>query len=152
MAVATVVNIADGEAPPVGTLLWAKRTMGYGGQQLDRGQVFKCKGLTHDATLYRLGYVALVRGKTYACRECGAEFVDQMLRDTHGKHAHEKRTFTPPPAPEKDPNETMEQYRNRLDEWALMAGRRHDAEEERRERHESEVAPLNLEKTTASRS
>lgn len=148
-----VKTVADGEAPPVGTVLWAKRTMGYGGQELDRGQVFAAKGLLNDSALLRLGYIALVQEgqTTYACRVCGAEFVDQMMRDGHGKKQHEQRVFVPPPAPTKQSGESEDSFRNRLDDWSRRAGAMADAKDESSDKIENDVAPLDLTKTTASR-
>ena len=145
---------AEREAPRTDVLWWSKRTMGYGGQQLDRGQVLKLKGLANDKLLVDLGYVAMIPlgTPTYPCRLCGAEFIDAGLRDGHGKGRHEERPFTPPPPPQREPGESKDAYQNRLDGWAQAAGRMSDAKIEQQDKVENEVAPLDLTKTAASRS
>jgi len=150
-------SVAEREAPPT-ALFWAKRTFGYGERGtteriLDRGQVFKLEGLANDKLLFDLGYIAVVDPgvKPFACRVCGAEFLDTGMRDGHGKFRHEERTFVPPSPPARQDGETKDAYQNRLDEWATMAGKLSDAAMERRDKLEDEVAPLDLTKTAASR-
>jgi hypothetical protein len=145
--------VADREAPPIGALFWAKRTFGYGGQQLDRGQVFKIKGLPNDALLWDLGYVVSVGegAPTFPCRGCGAEFIDMGMRDGHGKTRHESREFIPPSPPRRASEESKDAYQNRLDEWAKQAGAMADAQGDRQSKLEDEVAPLDLTKTAATR-
>lgn len=145
---------AQREAPPVNALYWAKRTMGYGGEELSRGQVFKLKELANDATLFDLGYVALVPkgSSTFACRACGKEFIDMRTRDTHAHHVHETGDYVPPPAPTLQPGESQLDFQNRHDAWAQTVGREADAREVQRDDAEAEVAPLDLTKTEASRS
>ena len=139
-------------AAPVAATYWAKRTFTYGGQLLDRGQVFQLNGLPNDRLLVDLGYVAVADERTFvACRACGLQFLDPSMRDGHAKVRHESRQFVPPPAPERQPGESRDVYQNRLDEWALAAGRMSEATDEARDRVENEVAPLDLTKTTASR-
>lgn len=145
-------SVSEREAPP-DVPMWAKRTFGYGGQQLDRGQVFKFKNLPNDRLLYALGYVSPVPvgAPTFACRVCGATFLDVKMRDSHGRSAHEERAFVPPPAPERQVGESVDAYRNRLDEWSQVAGRMSEAREEQRDKMEDAVAPLDLTKTAASK-
>lgn len=146
-------SVMERQAPPTDALWWSKRTFGYGGQQLDRGQVLKLKQLPNDRLLVDLGYVSLVpKGAArYPCRLCGAEFLDMKMRDAHGKTRHEDRPFVPPAAPERQHGESASAYQNRLDEWALGAGRMADVKAEQRDKLEDEVAPLDLTKTSASR-
>lgn len=146
-------QVADGEAPPLGTVLFCKRAMGYNGKSLARGQVFKSAGLLNDERLYRLGYVGIVVPKTalFPCRVCGAEFIDQGLRDGHGREAHEVKTFVPSPPPSRESGESADMYQNRLDEWAKQAGAQADKHAERRDKVENDVAPLRLDNTAASR-
>lgn len=146
-------SVAEREAPPVSQQFWAKRSFGYGGLSLDRGQVFLIKGLANDGLLRDLGYMApVVKGaSTYACRVCGAEFIDMKMRDGHGKSRHESRPYVPPTPPERQPGESKDVYQNRLDQWAQAAGAAADAAAERQDRMENEVAPLDLTKTRASR-
>lgn len=145
--------VANRETPRAG-VYWAKRTFDYMGKSYDRGQLLRFAGGKNDALMKDLGYVgALEPGTaTYACSKCGAEFVDMGLRDGHGKARHQPRVFAPPPPPQWDPEEeSREMFQNRLDEWARTAGAMADASEETRDRHEDEVAPLDLTKTAASR-
>lgn len=150
-------SVAEREAPPT-ALFWAKRTFGYGVRGhteriLDRGQVFRLEGLANDKLLFDLGYIAAVEpgAKPFACRACGAEFLDMGMRDGHGKMRHEERTFVPPPPPVREHGETKDAYQNRLDEWASMAGRMADEKMEQRDKLEDAIAPLDLTKTAASR-
>lgn len=145
------------EAPRDGAY-WSKRTFGYGvpgttERSLDRGQVFKLEGLANDKLLVDLAYVAEVPvgSSTYACRLCGAEFIDMGMRDGHARFRHETKTFVPPPAPRREYDESSEAYKNRLDEWSLAVGRLADMADEQRDKHEDVVAPLDLTKTAASR-
>jgi hypothetical protein len=73
------------------------------------------------------------------------------LRDGHAKARHVATRFVPPPAPEREPGESIDTYRNRLDEWAKAAGAAADAADDRRDRLEDELAPLDLTKTAAAR-
>jgi hypothetical protein len=104
---------------------WARRPFGYSGRQLDRGQVLTLTGAVNDEKLVRLGYVARVERNdtTYQCAECGAEFIGISERSSHGNTRHRER--------ELDPHEE-------------------DALVERQERMLEQVAPLYLDKTTAS--
>ena len=140
-------------AAPLGVAYWAKRTFRYGQQQLDRGQIFKLQELPNDRLLVDLGYVAVAEDARtfFACRVCGLQFLDSSMRDGHGKFRHDTRTFVPPPAPARQPGESTDAYQNRLDEWALAAGRMSEHAEEQVTRRDDEVAPLDLTKTTASR-
>lgn len=151
-------NVMERAAPPANALCWAKRSFSYGvrgstERALDRGQVFKLEQLPNDRLLLDLGYANLMtKGQTtYACRLCGSEFVDTGMRDGHGKYRHESHTFQPPPPPEKASGESSTAYQNRLDEWAQRAGRMADMQAEQQDKHENEVAPLDLTNTTASR-
>lgn len=147
-------NVMEREAPPVAARFWARRSVGYNGKQYDRGQVGKLAQLQNDRLLLDLGYLVLMDkdAKTFPCRACGEEFVDQGLRDGHGKNRHDGRTaFVPPPRPTVQPGESMASFQNRLDAWAQAAGAQADSNDERKSSQEDQVAPLDLTKTTASR-
>ena len=107
---------------------WAKRPFGYCGQELDRGQVFEFTGARNDEKLKRLGYVNEVpKGATlHECRSCGARFVDEHMRDLHGRQRHPERPRQFSPQEE-------------------------DARAEREEKMLETVAPLNWENTAAAR-
>lgn len=140
-------------APRLDLKYWAKRTFGYGTDDLDRGQVFRLKNEVNDRRLIELGYVTPLEAgvTTYACGVCGVEFIDMGLRDGHGKARHAPRRFVPPAPPIREPGESQDAYQNRLDEWAIAAGRLSDAADERRDKLEDELAPLDLTRTAASR-
>jgi hypothetical protein len=150
-------SAAQREKPRTDVLHWAKRPFSYGptGQvvQLDRGQAFKLLGLQNDSLLCDLGYVEMVDTgvTTFPCRECGAMFIDQRLRDGHGKRAHEEREYVPPPVPTKHPEESAAMYQNRLDEWAKAAGAAADRHDARDDKILDQVAPIDVTKTAASR-
>lgn len=103
----------------------ARRPIGYDGTQLDRGQVFVLTGARNDEKLVRLGYIGPLskRDETYACGECGAEFIGIAERNAHGDERHRTRELTP--------------YEE-------------DQRLERQERLLETVAPLHLDKTLAS--
>lgn len=159
MAHAVAASILRESAPPMDrdapadVPYWAKRTFDYAGASLDRGQVFRLRRTVNDRRLVDLGYVApIAKGATtYECSACGAAFVEMALRDGHAKARHAPRRFVPPPAPIREPGEPQDGYQNRLDEWALMAGKMAEAAEDKRDRIENELAPLDLTKTAASR-
>lgn len=151
------VNLARN---PVNTrsLYWAKRTFGYGvrgetERMLDRGECFLLEDLPNDRLLVSLGYAGELAEDTdtYPCRECGRVFLEQRMRDQHGKDRHETADYMPPPAPVRDPRETDDEFQRRTDAWSLQAGAMADAADGKRAKHEDTVAPLNLENTTASR-
>lgn len=151
---ASLPDAVTRRATPRITSYSALRTFVYGGDQLDRGQVFRLKGLVNDKLMVDLkGYMAPidVEAPTYPCRVCGLHFIDPGLLNGHGKERHEPKRFTPPTPPVREDGESRDNYQNRLDEWALVAGRMSDSAEEQRERIENELAPLDLENTAASR-
>jgi hypothetical protein len=144
------------EAVP-GDYCVARRTFAYTDDlPLDRGQVFRLTGQLNDEKLIRLGYVDPVGQKpktTYPCRVCGKEFVEMGLRDGHGKARHEDETALQRVlvAPERDPAESDDEFQNRLDDHAREAGLMADAAEADRVAQEDRVAPLYMDKTSASR-
>lgn len=152
-------SVMEREAPKATDLFWARRSFDYGvpGQtqrHYDRGQVMRLEGLVNDKLLVDLGYVALLDPKAsrYPCRVCGAEFVEQRMRDGHGKDTHDEKVFVPPRPPERQPGETADGYQNRLDAWAQDAGRMSDSALGRKTELEEQIAPLHMDKTQASRS
>ena len=106
--------------------VWAKRPIGYNGQDIDRGQVFTLAGARNDEKLVRLGYVEPWDGKArdlHECAACGAQFIGGNERQGHYERRH-LRVLTP---------------------------EEEDARAERDERFLNEVAPLRMEMTEASR-
>ena len=146
-------HVAAREAPPTNVKFVALRTFDYGGRALDRGQIFTFAGLPNDGRLRDLRYAApLERGtSSYECGACGAQFTAMGLRDGHAKVRHLKQRFVPPAAPIREPGESIDTYQNRLDDWAKAAGAMADAADDQRDKFENDVAPLDLEKTAASR-
>src|SRR5213595_361959 len=100
--------------------------MEYAGQKLDRGQLFEMRGLVNDDKLVRLEYVYVVDKKTsiLQCGVCGAEFIDLTTQNEQGNRSHRNRFMTP-----DEEDRQFDQQENML----------------------NEVAPLNLENTSASR-
>lgn len=110
--------------PQVAERVVARRPFGYGGAELDWGQVTELRGLENDEKLTRLGYFESFTGReTYTCAECGSEFVGVAHREKHGSLRHRPQPLDP-----------AEQ----------------DRLEEREEKRLEATSPLYLEKTTAS--
>lgn len=108
-----------------GSKVWAKRPIGYGTQEIDRGQVFELAGARNDEKLLRLGYIAPFEGKAkdmVECAACGAQFIGGDERRGH----YEKRHLR------------------------VLSPDEEDARTDREERFLNEVAPLHLDKTEAS--
>lgn len=90
--------------PPV-EWVWARRSFGYDGADIDRGQIFRLKGMRLDEKLVRLGYVQELErdAEHYQCAECGAEFIRIEYRTAHGDLRHQHacicgQVFTSPEA------------------------------------------------------
>ena len=98
----------------------------YGGQKHDRGQLIELCGLPNDEALDRLGYVADVPRDTTLkeCGVCGAKFIDESSRNGHAERRHREHYLTP---------------------------EEEDQEIEREEALLHKTAPLNLDKTAATR-
>ena len=96
----------------------SRRTMKYCGMDLDRGQVFKLKGVVNDEQLGRLGYSVLSPGgmEKKECRYCDAVFVDLNTLNAHGARTHERKPIMPPLDP-RTPKETDVEYQNRLEAY-----------------------------------
>jgi hypothetical protein len=114
---------------------WARRPFGYAGIDLDRGQLFALVGARNDEKLVRLGYCEKLERTLKdinECGTCGSKFIDVGTRDGHVLTRHSQR-------------EDIE---------AVPAGIGEGLEDktgDRREAYLQEVAPLYLDKTTASR-
>ena len=101
---------------------------------------------------YGVNTIAVDDGGTlYECPQCSERFNVAGLRDGHARTRHVKSQYRPPAPPIREPGESIDNYQNRLDEWAKAAGAAADAADERRDNIENEIAPLDLEKTAASR-
>lgn len=105
--------------------VFARRPIGYGDKQMDRGQVFELAGARNDEKLVRLQYVEEWKGKKsdlHECAACGAQFVGGNERQGHYEKRHLRVELSP------------EEEDRRLD---------------REERMLAEVAPLALDKVAA---
>ena len=106
---------------------WSARPMGYGGKQLDFGEVVTLGGLPNDEALVRLGYLREADKKNVdrlpRCGKCGRRFIDESKLNIHGQQAHSGR-----PEPR-----TADEY---------------DRQESEREEVYQAVAPLLLDKTS----
>ena len=107
--------------------VWARRPFTYNGRDLDRGEIFELQKMRNDEKLVRLGYVNEARktGPRHDCRGCERTFADEILRDGHFRRRHRSQQ-------EMNPHE---------EDRAIA----------REEKKLGEVAPLYLDKTTASR-
>lgn len=107
-------------------LHYARRSFRYAETELSRGQIFELRGFINDEKLKRLGYCEPLPAKSdmFECCGCGGKFIGSMERDAHYRTAHLERNLSPDDA---------------------------DAVIERRENLENTVAPLYLDKTTASK-
>lgn len=119
---------------------WARRPMGYGDGELDRGQVFSLSGLVNDRKLDKLGYIVALRptDEVFPCRHCAAKFVGLGELNGHGAKRHsdkDKRADVP-----FSPRGTT------VDETAAQT-----QAFEKEQRQADQVAPLNYDKTEASR-
>ena len=109
---------------------WARRPFDYSDDVgYDRGEfIGPLGGLTNDEALIRLQYVGEFKSKAanprlFPCRECGKKFIEEALREMHGRTRHRARTLSPEQA---------------------------ERAEDKEERMLEQVAPLNLERTKAS--
>lgn len=105
---------------------FARRPFGYGRYGfLDRGRVVELLGAPNDEKLTRLGYLEKLDGRTATCEcgECGSIFIGDAERAAHGRERHVRRELSP------------------FEE---------DQRAERQEKMLNQIAPLYLDKTTAS--
>lgn len=107
----------------------ARRPFLYAGQQLDWMQITETKNALNDEKLLRLEYLIPLTAShpVHECRVCGACFADLRARDTHGRKRHPDPSLLPLTPQEEDAAIDSEE--------AML----------------NVVAPINLEKTTASR-
>lgn len=121
---------------------WDK--FGYCGQMLDRGQIVELKDAVNDEKLLRLGYISEVKERNPSileCGECGAKFLQDAARLSHGRRHHPHRERMPDLAASGVVNPMTGEPNAYVD----VEG---DREEQKRERE----TPLYLDKTEASRS
>ena len=121
-------------------LYWARRPFGYAGEDFDRGQVFAVRGQVNDSKLVRLGYMMPLAptDRTFPCRECGGQFVDESSLNAHGHKRHENRST--------QPNVPLGPGGVTVDETAVES-QKLETEQAQMEK----IAPLNLDKTEANR-
>lgn len=140
----------DREAPR-NVEVWATRPYAYDGVSLDRGQVFRLKGLRNDKLLTDLDYCQAVETPgRFPCRVCASVFMDPWALEGHGKLRHAETRHGPPP-PQRMDEESTVAFEARLDQWSLSIGDAADNDIMRQDKIADEVHPLNLEQTAASR-
>jgi hypothetical protein len=103
---------------------YARRPIpGYGGQELDQGQILTLGGFRNDEQLVRLGYLQPFGGsETYACRLCGRHFVDQRSRQQHGDYRHVERALTPAQQDDREERRLADAPAPFLDQTAASRG------------------------------
>jgi hypothetical protein len=79
----------------IGDKVYASKSFGYAGEQLDQRQVIELKGLRNDEKLLRHGLFKPLPDENtelYECGRCGAKFLTEDARTVHGvkRHAGEK--------------------------------------------------------------
>lgn len=70
---------------PVAEKAYAIKNYGYGGQDLERGEVHIMRGLRNDDRLLKHGFCALLsdRARLYQCDGCGKEFAEEAYYTQH---------------------------------------------------------------------
>lgn len=90
-------RLAVFEVKPLGPMqdvehVWVRyrRGFGYGGDQVDWGQIVKLKGLRNDQKLLELGHFQPLEkdAERFQCGVCGAEFYSDIMRTAHGELRH----------------------------------------------------------------
>lgn len=121
-------------------LYWARRAFDYLGESLDRGQVVALQGGINDKKLDRLGYIVALRrsDEIFPCRFCPAKFVDLNTLNGHGAKRHTDKERRPD-VPYSPRGATVDE--NAAESQAF----------EREQKQADQIAPLNLDKTEASR-
>ena len=133
----------------------------YGSIPLERGRLIRMHGFQNDQKLLRLEYIEeLVNPGAVTpseCGGCGGEFIGMAERDQHFQIKHKDILR----AREKSIHDLTERERSRLlaksgtfgpdDVGIKMASTPGEVDMERIIERENKIAPLNLEKTTASR-
>ena len=133
----------------------------YGTIPLERGRLIRMHGYKKDQTMLRLEYIEEVVDPGMVtpseCGACGGEFIGMAERDLHFQRSHKDILQ----AREKHVRDLTEQERQRLlkktgtfgpeDVGMRMTSTPDEISDERIIERENRIAPLNLEKTTASR-
>lgn len=121
-------------------LYWARRAFDYLGESLDRGQIVSLQGALNDKKLDRLGYITALRrtDQVFPCRYCASQFVDLNTLNAHGakRHSDKERRADVPFSPR---GATVDE--NAAETQAF----------EKEQKAADQIAPLNLDKTAASR-
>jgi hypothetical protein len=116
-------------------------TLTYHGMAYDQGQLLTLMGGARDEQLIRLGYVAVAEKEAVhlraQCGVCGADFLNETMRDRHGRRRHRDRY-----GDELDVTEGMASH--------MGAAAIRDTTGDAEERRLLAEAPLYLEKTKAS--
>lgn len=150
--------------PSTENLFMVRRTfpgVTYGEIPLERGRLIRMHGFANDQKMLRLEYIEKIMdpGSVHPseCGQCGGEFIGMAERDQHFKRAHKDVLR----AREQTVHDLTEKERRRLlaktgtfgpeDVGFVPGGTPDEIEDERIIEREDKIAPLNLEKTKASR-
>ena len=124
--------------PDLRKTYWCRRPFDYGlpTKSYDRGEFIRLQELRNDEKLLRLGYIAEFTGRDkFECGRCSCWFVDMGCRDGHVKMRHLRREGI-----EVAPVTMAGEFAYGVD----VSGQRDEAKLE-------QLAPLYLDKTSASR-
>jgi hypothetical protein len=136
---------------------YARRPIGYGGREYDRGQVLNLEGLRNDEKLVRLGHVSELRHDQYTtqCGVCSAWFVGDAELNGHGAARHsdrfasrESRLREALLSLEDEPD--AERRRDKREDILRQFASMQDQNADREQKILEETAPLYLDKTAAS--
>ena len=121
---------------------------------LDMDQVFSLRGEKNDERLVRLGFVATVspRAPIVECGVCGAKFITEGARESHGRRRHERSTDEiVSEAVRASSNQIVRDMENKAVVDATgTVGESEDRKIERAEKRINEDRPLYWEKTEAA--
>ncbi len=150
--------------PATETLYMVRRTFpgtSYGTIPLERGRLIRMRGYQNDQKMLRLEYIEEVvdpgNVTPSECGACGGEFIEMAQRDQHYQRAHKDILRTR----EQNIRDLTEKERQRLmaktgtygpeDVGMKMASTPDEIADERIIERENKIAPLALDKSTASR-
>ena len=129
----------------------------YGNVPADRGLIVRLVGAINDEKLVRIGYILpLLPGiETSECGKCGNEFKDMQSRDAHSKKRHNPPRIRVKSIDELTPSERQRVLSETMEYDTqpppLIGDGFLDQDETKEERMLEQIAPLNMDKTAASR-
>lgn len=84
------------ERPPVNARYWVNWPFESNGYSYERGEAIRLVGAVNDEKLVRIGYVKPLSGEPrYECGACGKKFIEEKMRDGHGRKFHRNRFADP---------------------------------------------------------